>query len=70
MLGPVTFDTMLPTLKLPSSLANYMNQMMALCDGTLVKEAALEGASEEYWQQQQRQQHTEPLLNPVPIPVA
>ena len=58
MLGPATFDTMLPTLELPQSLANYMKEVMAVCDGTLVKAAALQGRSEEYWGE-----HHEPNRN-------
>lgn len=58
MLGPATFDTMLPTLELPFSLANYTKEMVAVCDGSQVKAAAFQGGSEEYWKQHE---------NPIPV---
>ncbi len=48
MLGPMTFDSMLPSLQLPPSLADYMGDVLALCDGTRVEAAALQGGAEEY----------------------
>ena len=54
MLGPATFTHMLPSLRLPPSLGGFMQEMAGEGvwerEGSLVKEAALQGGSEEYWQ--------------------
>ena len=56
MLGPATFDYMLPGLNLPPSLGVFMQEVrgdgMWEGAGSLVKEVALQGGSEEYWQLQ------------------
>ncbi len=54
MLGPATFNHMLPSLNLPPSLGVFMQQVAGegvwQGVGSLVKEAALQGGAEEYWQ--------------------
>lgn len=55
MMGPATFDTMLPSFELPSSLEDFMKQMKQMCDDRLIKQAALQGLSEEYWKEREAQ---------------
>ena len=54
MLGPATLQDMLPTLNLPPSLGEFMQEVGSEGAwegaGSMVKEAALQGGSEEYWQ--------------------
>ena len=54
MLGPATFDYMLPSLQLPPSLGGFMREVAGQGvwekERSLVKEAALHGGAEEYWQ--------------------
>ena len=53
MMGPATIGHMLPTLNLPPSLGVFMQEIAGEGvwegAGSLVKEAALQGGSEEYW---------------------
>lgn len=55
MMGPASMDQLLPTLQLPVSLQSFMRDMLELCDGSEVKEVALRGGSEEYWQRVEEQ---------------
>lgn len=52
MLGPTALEEVLPTLNLPPAMVDFVGQIRDLCEyGLLVKEAALQGGSEEYWRQ-------------------
>ena len=45
MLGPATFEDMLPTFNLPSSLESFIRQMMDLCN---YKQATLQDSSGQF----------------------
>ena len=59
MMGPASMSELLPTLRLPASMVGFMQDMPELCDGTEVKEVALRGGSEEYWQRQEQRRRAE-----------